>query len=126
MGRNIPCDLHNEHVNKLLKGVIVNMGANLTEKALQRAARSISALQLICKKFDHESGVLVGTQTHSTRSDRQDIVKVTNAVIRNNLLTVIPGRKHSAFLNMSMNPLWNWDTTKTRHWIEKKKKEMIK
>ena len=32
-GMNIPCDLHNEHVNKLLKKVISNMGANFTEAA---------------------------------------------------------------------------------------------
>ena len=30
MGRNIPCDLYNEHVNKLVKIIIQNMGSNLT------------------------------------------------------------------------------------------------
>lgn len=29
-GRNIPCDLHNEHVNKALKGAIHHMGANFS------------------------------------------------------------------------------------------------
>ena len=41
LGRNIPCDLFNEHVNKLMKHFIVNMGPNLTETSLQRAARSV-------------------------------------------------------------------------------------
>ena len=54
-GKNIPCDLHNEHVNKQLKYIIQNMGPNLTEKALQRAARSVSKLQTICERFDRES-----------------------------------------------------------------------
>ena len=40
IGRNIPCDLYNEHIVKLIKDIIANMGPNLTEKALQRAARS--------------------------------------------------------------------------------------
>lgn len=57
IGRNIPCDLHNEHVNKLLKEVIANMGSNLMEAALQRAARSIGAIQAICQHFDQGSGV---------------------------------------------------------------------
>lgn len=43
-GRNIPCDLFNEHINKLFKEIIASMGANLTEKSLQRAARSVSTL----------------------------------------------------------------------------------
>lgn len=30
MGRNIPCDLHNEHMNKPIKFTIANMGSNLT------------------------------------------------------------------------------------------------
>jgi len=34
-GNNIPCDLQYEHVNKLIKSVIANMGVHLTEKALQ-------------------------------------------------------------------------------------------
>lgn len=36
-------DLHNEHVNKLFKEILTNMGANLTAEAMQRAARSITA-----------------------------------------------------------------------------------
>ncbi len=33
-GRNIPCDLHNEHVNKQFKDII--LGANFTEIASTR------------------------------------------------------------------------------------------
>lgn len=38
LGKNIPCDLHNKHVNKLFKESITNMGPNLTDEAIQRAA----------------------------------------------------------------------------------------
>lgn len=66
-GRNIPCDLHNEHVNKLINHIITNMGGNTTEEALSRAARSITTLELLCNKVDRSSGVPVGTHSHSTR-----------------------------------------------------------
>ena len=49
-GRNIPCDLYNEHIVRLIKDVISSMGANLTEKALQRAARSMNTLYSVCKQ----------------------------------------------------------------------------
>ena len=39
------------------------MGPNLTEKALQTAARSVSGIHAICKQYDRESGVPVQTQT---------------------------------------------------------------
>ena len=56
-GKNIPCDLFNEHVNKQLKIIICNMGSNLTETALQRAARSVTCLHNLCTNFDKQSGV---------------------------------------------------------------------
>ena len=124
-GRNIPCDLYNEHVNKFLKHIIVTMGANLTEKALHRAAQSVSILESICKRFDQQSGVPVGTHAHSSRSDKQDITKVMNTVLHRELLEIIPGRAHSTFKRMRLNPLWNWDVSKTSEWIEKKKKDFI-
>ena len=37
--------------------MIINMGSNLTETSLQRAACSISTLHDIENKFDDESGV---------------------------------------------------------------------
>ena len=126
MGKNIPCDLHNEHVNKLLKGIIANMGSNLTEDALQRAARSISTISAICKSFDQWAGVPVGTTAHSTRSDKQDIAKVTAAVLKNDLLSISAGRKHHAFPQQKTNPLHNWNKEKTKQWIETKQKQFMK
>ena len=68
-------------VNKLLTHIISTMGSNLTEESLQRAARSFSMLQAICKKCDWELNVPVGTQARSTRSDAQDFAKVTAVVM---------------------------------------------
>ena len=54
-GNNIPCDLFNEHINKQLKYIISNMGSNLTEGSLQRAARSVADLHQIYANFDNSS-----------------------------------------------------------------------
>ena len=86
IGRNIPCDLYNEHIVKLIKDIIANMGPNLT---LQRAARSSSTLHLVCKQFDDQSNVPV--TAHSTKGDKVDTQKVVTAVL-NNLLNTVPGR----------------------------------
>ena len=51
-GNNIPCDLHNEHLNKLFKEIIANMGSNFTEQSIQRSARSVSALHDLAEAFD--------------------------------------------------------------------------
>ena len=80
IGKNIPCDLYNEHVNQLVKYIIQNQGPNLTEASLQRAARSVSTVHGICQTFDKQSGVPHGTVAHSTRPDRVDVLKVVGTV----------------------------------------------
>ena len=123
MGKNIPCDLHNEHMNKLLKGIIAHMGPNLTEVALQRAARSVSTIHTVCENFEKQSGVPFVTSAHSTRSNEEDIAKVVSVVLDKKLLTIVPGRKHSSFRQMRLNPLHRWKMDNTKEWIEKKKKQ---
>ena len=61
------------------------MGPNLTENTLQRTARSVSTLDLVCKQFYRESNVPVTTLAHTTRTDKNDIQKVVMAVLDNEL-----------------------------------------
>ena len=123
LGRNIPCDLHNEHVNKLLKQIVVNMGSNLTEKAVQRAARSITALDAISQRFDAQSA---RSSAHSTKSDTQDVKKVMAVVKKHQLLTDLGNREHRNFPDFQLNPLSKWDVEKTKTWIKEKKREYLK
>lgn len=125
-GRNIPCDLYNEHINKQVKYIIRNMGSNLTESALQRAAHSVTSIQKICEQYDHQTGVPFTMSAHTTRPDRDDVLKVTKVVKEHNLLTPRAGRKHNAFPKLHLDPLRKWDKEKTKTWIEKKKKEVEK
>ena len=123
LGTNIPMDLYNEHVVKIVKKIIRCMGPNLTEKALQRAARSVSAIHDICKQYDRESNVPVTSSSHSTLSTSRDIALVVCDVLSNKLLEVIPNRSHEKFSDIKLNPLWNFDKKKTLEWIAKKKRE---
>ena len=92
--RTIPCDLHNEHVNKLFKEIITNMGANLKEEAMTRTVRSVTALASMRETFDKESGVPVATTAHSTRSNVDDIRRVVSVLQSEEVLVVKAGRKH--------------------------------
>ena len=83
LGRNIPCDLYNEHINKLIKQVIVNMGPNLTKEALQRSAHSVNTLHRLCSQFDQTSDLPVETRKHSTYSDAKDVSSVVSVVLSN-------------------------------------------
>lgn len=120
LGHNIPCDLHNEHVNKLIKEIISNMGANLKEEALTRAAQSVTALASIRETFDKESGVPGSTTTHSTRSNEDDIRRVVSVLQSEEVLVVKAGRKHSRLPRISANPLHHLKRKKLKAWIKQK------
>ena len=126
LGRNIPCDLHNEHMNKLFKEIVKNMGPNLTEQAVMRAARSVTALQDMSAAFDKQCNVPVGTSAHSRRNDEHDVGQVASVVQRMEALHVKPGRNHSCFRKMKLNPLSKFKEKEFLQWVTKKKKQMVK
>ena len=123
LGRNIPCDLYNEHANQLFKEIITNTGANLTDESMQRAARSATTLHQAQSNFDKQS---VGTSAHSTRPDDTDVLRVTSVVCREDLLEVKEGRSHSRFTKIAMNLLSRLRKECLQTWIYKKIKETIK
>ena len=91
-GRNIPCDLHNEHVNKLYKEIIGNMGANFTEFASTRAARAVSSLERLALGFERHTGIHPEATAHSRRSDVKDVQIVAEVVLQAKILKVIDER----------------------------------
>ena len=56
-GHNISCDLHMEHLNKLVKVSIEGLGANKSEKAIKKVAKAMGALSKTTESFDSEAGV---------------------------------------------------------------------
>ena len=102
-GRNIPCDLHNEYVNKLFQEIIANIGANLKEEALTRAARSVTALASMRETFDNESGVPVSSTAHSTRSNEDDIQRVVSLLQSEKVLTGCEGRSQTLAFSQDLS-----------------------
>ena len=123
-GRNIPCDLYNEHVGQAHQKCHHQYGCQLDRKSITESC-SICEHTTLCKHFDSESKVPI-TSVHSTRTDKNDIQKVVKAVIDKNLLIIKTRRSHRNFHTMRLNPLWNWDKYKTVEWIEKRKMEFMK
>ena len=125
-GRNISCDLHNEHLNKLFKDIVHNLGTNLTEATVTRAARSVSTLYDIAYSFDKETEVPVTQSAHSTLDDDREVKQVVSVVAKAKVFEVKKGRNHSKFKNISPNPLPKFNMEETVSWIQKKRQQMIK
>ncbi len=126
-GRNIPCDLHNEHVNKQFKEIIRNMGANFTETASTRAARSVTTICHLVESFDSQLGIHPESSAHSRKSDEKDIKSIVTALQNQKILEVqTTPRCHSGFKQITPNPLNSLNCAKLEEWIVSKLKHFNK
>ena len=93
------------------------MGANFTEKATTRVARSVTFLEAIAHSLDRQRGVIPDSTSHTTKSS-DDYIET--AVCKQKSLKVITGRFYSNFKTMSSNPLKSLHWVKMKKWIQRK------
>jgi L1 cell adhesion molecule like protein len=95
-GTNIPCDLHLEHLNKRLKGVLRNLNSNINIKSIDRAGRSIGIVNEVCNKFEKESSA---SEENSGCHRVPPLDKEINLLVESieGSFCVKPDRAHSSF-----------------------------
>ena len=96
-GKNIPADLHMEHLNRLVKEAIKNLGANKTEKTISRIGRAIGTIAPVLYQFDHENNVTTQLGAHHIASSEKDRNIIVSELLRAKVFSTVPGRKHSTF-----------------------------
>ena len=101
-GRNIPADLHNEHLNKACKNAIGGLGSNLSTERVQMVGRSLGTLVPILDSFDVENNVSKGYGQHTPVSSEEDITILVNQLQLSEVFTssrsrerIISGKKSS-------------------------------
>ena len=65
-GHNISCDLHMEHLNRVANIVIDGLGANKSQKAIQRIGKAIGTVSVSLQNFDAISNVPAESGAHNT------------------------------------------------------------
>ena len=102
-GRNIPCDLFNEHLNRECKESIRGLGSNITDRAIQRIGKSLHSTVNILEAFDKNTGVAAQHGHHTIRSSSEDRKKLISSLCDRNVFYYMPGRAHSNFPNFKAN-----------------------
>ena len=59
VGHNISCDLHMEHLNRLVKDAITGLGANKTTKAIDIVGKAIGTITKSLTNFDMVNNIPV-------------------------------------------------------------------
>ena len=96
-GRNIPGDLYMEHLNRVAKDAIRGLGANKTERAIERVGKAIGTLAPLLESFDQKVNVKDVSGSHRRASMKKDIEEVVNELTTHAVFSTIHGRKHPTF-----------------------------
>lgn len=122
-GRNIPLDLHLEHLNGFLKFFLKGLGPNLTEQTAARISKSIGILKEMMEHTDTELQVSGQTGAHHVQHGN-DILVLMDIIKEVELFKHQPGREFAAFpgfkktllAKLNYRELWNWMRDKIKDW----------
>ncbi len=98
-GTNIPCDLHMEHLNRRLKIVLRNLGANITPKAVEKAGKSIRVIEQACKAFEEQTSSYHSSDHHPYPAFGKDFSTVLKELEDQSVFVPQCSRQHSTFEN---------------------------
>lgn len=96
-GRNIPLDLHMEHLNRLAKDAIKNLGSNKTVGAVARVGRCIGTLSHVLDQFDREISLNFGSSRYKKPRATKDIAIAMEEVVSSQAFCIQEGRRHQHF-----------------------------
>ncbi len=72
-GRNISNNLHMEHLNRVIKTSIQNLGSSKTEAAITRLGKVLRILHPVLQIFDQDTGVSSTFGKHKKPKEDKDI-----------------------------------------------------
>ena len=125
-GKNVPADLHMEHLNRACKTAIAGLGANVSEKSVHRAAKCLRTTLEVCNNFDKVSGIPQPSGKHPEASSKKDIkLMVKELHEKSQVFSEIDGRRHRSFPNSRLNRFESIDKSKLQHWFETHKQKFI-
>lgn len=116
-GKNISCDLHLEHMNKLLKTAIEGLGPNKGKKAIIRAGRMIGTLSDALFKFDEDNCVSSVSGAHTNKSADKDLNQILKHLSAMKVFQNIPSRKHRSFSTLQDGFIKSVEPKKLNDWI---------
>ena len=93
-GRNIPLDLHMEHLNRLAKDAIKNLKSNTTVTAVSRVGHCIGTLSPLLDQFDRENFVVSGSSKYRKPCATKDIAIAVEELVNRQAFSVQEGRRH--------------------------------
>ena len=118
-GKNIPGDLHMEHLNKTVKEAVYYLGANKTEKAIVKIGKAIGTIVPILDQFDSQNRIHSTSSRHVRPDAKNDILTIAGELVKARSFAFEKGRKYKQF-SKPKNVLLAKDRNDIVTWLERK------
>lgn len=110
-GRNVPCDLFMEHLNRVCKGSISGLGENISDKAVLCTGKCLGEMAMV-RRMQY----WVWTACKEIRkANCNAILEILNEM---KAFTATPGRKHLNFPNARSNPVRSLSMADLEEWMQ--------
>ena len=124
-GKNIPCDLHMEHLNRECKESLLSLGSNLTDNAIQRVGKSLSKTLKFLHSFDLENNIPLSSGKHTKRSVSEDMTKLIKQLHHSSRVFINKGLSHKTFPSFTTNIMNKVDLDKLKVWMKEQRKKLL-
>lgn len=117
-GKNISCDLHLEHLNRVAKGALGRLSSNITEKSVKRIGKTVGIMSNLSHKFDVANNVPTPTSYHTRKPKVKDVTLMVNQLRKSEVFQFQEGRCHPHFKNFSSNPCKSVNRKDLKVWMD--------
>jgi len=116
IGKNIPVDLHMEHLNRRLKIMIRKLGSNVSPPTVLRASKALAVvdtvrLQFLKDDLDNSAQNTENKDFHTTPSFKKDLDMILQQLSEQKVFEVHAGRQHKAYQDhkpLLQSIIWNY------------------
>ena len=96
-GRNIPVDLHQEHLNRVIKTIISGMGANKTKQAIVHCSKALGTIDEVIQQYDKINNIASQSGAHGKPPSKKELGIIIKELQSNQVFETISGRRHPSF-----------------------------
>ena len=125
-GRNIAGDLYMEHLNRIAKDAIRLLGANKTEKVIDRVGRVIGTIAPMLQTFDMEHHIKQESGAHKQASMAKDIATIVNELVRHKIFTSVSDRRHHPSFKSPKDLLHSKSSDELHKWMVNRLKKIVR
>lgn len=124
-GKNIEIDLLQENRNKDVKKSIKAMGANKTDRAIERSSKSCGGERHTVENFDCQVNRANHSTSHSHRSSAADEEKMLTDLHELKPFSTTTNRKYDSFSDIMADPLATLNLADFDKWLRKHKRNLL-